>query len=241
MIVPRRAVPAALLVLLIAAGCAGASPRAAPSDGAAPSSAPASSGPAGGPSPEPSPAAIDPATPTACLSLGPEDCERARGMVATVLTSADPAPIYVQVGPFSCAAAEGCPTTLLARPEGDVLIEFGGGQGINVHLKVAADGTFETTRDQGFLIAVEPSSAAGLAIGATPFTLGHCGIFSGFDHGGTWWDPVGIVDADHTDAINSAAGTLTVTDPLHAMFVTPTGFSVQLLRRVGPKLLPGCM
>jgi hypothetical protein len=49
------------------------------------------------------------------------------------------------------------------------------------------------------------------------------------------------VDADHTDAINSAAGTLTVTDPLHASFVTPSGFSLQLLRRVGPKLLPGCM
>jgi hypothetical protein len=241
MIEPRRAVPVALLVILIVAGCGGATASAVPTDGTSPTAAPASTGPAGSAAPEPSAAAIDPVTPTACLSLGAEDCQRALGMAATVLTSSDPAPIYVQVGSFFCAAGERCATTLLARPEGDVLIEFGDGTGINVHLKVAADGTFATTRDEGFFISVEPSSAPGLAVGATPYTLGHCGIFSGIDHGGTWWDPVGPVDADHTDAINSAAGTLTVTDPLHAAFVTPAGFSVQLLRRVGPKLLPGCM
>jgi hypothetical protein len=162
-------------------------------------------------------------------------------MAASVLTPTDPAPIYVQVGSFFCAAGERCPMDLQARPEGDVMVEFPGAAAISVHLKVAADGSFEASRDQGFLFPVEPSSAPGLALGATPYALGHCGIFSGIDHGGTWWDPVGPVDTDHTDSINAAAGTLTVTDPLHATFVSDGGFTVQLLRRVGPKAMPGCM
>ena len=44
-----------------------------------------------------------------------------------------------------------------------------------------------------------------------------------------------------TDSVNATEGVFSMTDPDHASFVTPTGFSVQLVRRDGSKLLPFCM
>ena len=77
-----------------------------------------------------------------------------------VLQGGDPPARYVQVGPFACAAGERCATTLAARPEGDVVIEFDGGEGINVHLKVAPDGSFDADRQPAMGIAVPPASAS---------------------------------------------------------------------------------
>jgi hypothetical protein len=145
------------------------------------------------------------------------------------------------VGPFGCAAGDRCPPTLAARPDGDVVLEFPGGQGINVHLTFAADGTFEATREAALGVAVEPASADGAASGPIAFSLGHCGIFSGIDVDGSWWDPVAGVSMDTGDAVNATAGTLTFIDEGRATFTTPTGFSLQLVRREGPKLLPMCM
>ncbi len=184
---------------------------------------------------------LDPATPTACLDLGDQDCARARDLAATVLQGGDPPARYVQVGPFACAAGERCPTTLAARPEGDVVIEFDGGEGINVHLKVAPDGSFDAERQPAMGVAVAPSSGPGLAAGPMQYTLGHCGVFSGIDVDGAWWDPVGPVDMASGDAVNASTGVMTVSDPNHATFTTPTGFALQLQRRAGPKLLPFCM
>lgn len=184
---------------------------------------------------------LDPATSTACLDLGDQDCARVRDLAAGVLQGGDPPARYVQVGPFACAAGERCATTLAARPEGDVVIEFDGGEGINVHIKVAQDGSFDADRQPAMGIAVPPASAPGLAAGPMPFTLGHCGIFSGIDVDGAWWDPVGPVAMASGDAVNATAGALTVTDPNHATFTSPSGFALQLQRRAGPKLLPFCM
>lgn len=162
-------------------------------------------------------------------------------MAASVLAAGDPAPIYVQAGPFGCGAVERCPTTLAARPEGDVTIEWPEGTGITVHLVVAPDGSFQATRGEAMAVAVGPTSAPGIPTGPVAFTLGHCGVLGGIDLGGSWWDPVGPVDGDHADSNNAAAGVIIVTDPDHATFTTPAGFSVALQRRDGPKLLPLCM
>ena len=90
-------------------------------------------------------------------------------------------------------------------------------------------------------VSVEPSSASPVPPGPMPYTLGHCGILSGIDVDGSWWDPVGPVSFDTGEAINPTAGTFSMTDPDHATFVTPGGFSVRLVRHVGAKLLPMCM
>ncbi len=251
----RRAGPPApvfavlILLSVLVAACASA---ASDATGSGATAAPPSPAAGASDSPDPTPsgaptaaapggAALDPATPTACLNLGPQDCERARALAATTLTADDPPARYIQVGPFGCAAGDRCPSTLVARPEGDVVIEFGEGQGINVHLKVAPDGTFAVTRDAPMGVAVEPTSVGPIPVGPIEFTLGHCGVFSGIDLDGHWWDPVGPVPMDSGDAVNATSGVIVVTDPTHATFTSPSGFALQLLRRDGPKLLPFCM
>jgi hypothetical protein len=253
---PRRfAVPIALAILSIAlVACA--------SGAASPSTPAASAGPSAVPSPtaEPDPpgaptdpgsaapsataagaVAIDPATPTGCIGLGAQGCERARAFAATVLDANDPAVVYVQVGAFGCAQGTDCPTNLLTRPEGDVVIEFGGGTGINVHLTVAADGSFRAERQEAMGIGVPPASPPDGIAGPREFTLGHCGVFSGIDVDGSYWDVVGPISYDTGEAINATTGILTLTDPDHGTFTAPGGLAVQLIRHVGPKLLPMCM
>lgn len=241
-------------ILLVACGVTPTSPAPSGSTGPTPSgtepaavpSSPGAPGATSTPVPSPSapgvgPAAIDPATPTGCIGLGPQDCERARALAATVLDDTDPRVVYVQVGPFGCADGERCATTLLVRPEGDVVIEFGGGTGINVHLTVAGDGSFQATRGEAMGIGVPPASAPDGVAGPREFTLGHCGIFSGIDVDGSYWDPVGPISFDTGEAVNETTGILSLTDPDHGQFQAPGGFSVQLIRHDGPKLLPFCM
>lgn len=191
-------------------------------------------------SPEPTAAAVPVGPPTACLSLGPVDCERALEAATAILAPGHSPLRYVQVGPFYCQVAEGCPTTLVARPDGEVAIEFTQGPAVQVHLKTAVDGSIEATIVEPFTFLVDPSSAPS-GPGPVPYTLGHCGLWSGIDVDRSFWDPVGQVDADHTDAINSAEGTFTFLGPDRATFVSAGGLVVQLVRHDGPKGLPGCM
>ena len=259
---PHHAGPPVLVALLAAVllGCAGGGPAASPpsaSAGVAAATEPAATDasasvpPANAESasaaPTPAPSGDDgtggaPAgVPTACLTLAERDCVRARELALAMLDAADPAPTYVQVGPFGCATGDRCPSTLAARPEGDVLIESEGGVGINVHLVGAPDGAVDAARDAAMGIAVEPASTGELPAGPTELSLGHCGIFSGIDVAGSWWDPVGTVPMDTGDAINATPGVFTLLGEDTATFVAPTGFAIQLLRRDGPKLLPPCM
>jgi hypothetical protein len=228
MIDARRAAPTVLLAILLA-GCASATASTSPT---VPSAASGSASPSSPPNP------AEAAPPTACLGLGSEECAGVRGIAISTLEPADPMPVYVQVGLFGCRVTERCPRTLAARPEGDVVIEFPAGQAINVHVKALPDGSIESTRGEAFGVAAEPGSVRAAA-GPAPYTLGHCGLFSGIDFDGSWWDPVGPVD-DHSDAINAADGVITLMDPDHGSFVSRGGLIVQLLRHAGAKHLPMC-
>ena len=95
-------------------------------------------------------------------------------------------------------------------------------------------------RQDAFGVSLGPSSTPPAGLGPRPFSLGHCGLWSGIDVGGSWWDPVGQVDGDHPDAINAADGTMAIVDPDHATFTSSGGLTVQLLRRDGEKYLPMC-
>jgi hypothetical protein len=252
---PRSAIVMSILfvVAALAAGCAaGAAPSAAPSQAAAsPSDAqPPSEEPSADPgattsaSPDATapPAGVLPDdVPTACLTLAAGDCERARAFAASTLAAGDLPVRYVQVGPFGCATGDRCPLTLISRPEGDVVLEFADAQAVNVHVKVAPDGTFTATREPGMGVLVEPTSIEGVEGGPMQFSLGHCGVFSGIDIDGAWWDPVGSIEMDSGEAVNSTAGVLVFLDEGAANFTTPAGFTLHLIRRDGPKFLPFCM
>ncbi len=180
--------------------------------------------------------------PIACYGLGADDCRRVAEQTATtLLTATRNAPIvYMQVGPFGCPAGERCPTTLVARPEGDVTVESAGVPATGFHVTAAAAGPLEVEPQEIFGIVLEPTTAKAAMSGAQSFTLGHCGLWSGIDLGGSWWDPVGPIDWDHGDAINSAEGTIAFNDPDHATFTSKGGLTVQVQRRDGGKHLPFC-
>jgi len=180
------------------------------------------------------------AVPTACMSLGEMDCRRAADAALAALEASAPAPIYLQVGPFGCATGERCPTTLAARPQGDVLVEFAGVPAVTIHLTAAADGSLRAVPGETFGIIVPPTSE--LLAGPTVMllTLGHCGLYSGIDVDGAWWDPIGPIDAENGDTVNATEARLAFVDPAHATFVSRGGLTINLVRRDGPKHLPFC-
>jgi hypothetical protein len=228
------------MALASLAGCAGASPVASPVSSASGTASPLA--PAASPSPPSAgPGATDvrgAVVATACYGLGDVDCRRVAGHIASMLPAGDPPVRYLQVGPFGCADADRCPTTLLARPEGDVTAESPDGV-VSFHVRSLA-GVITAERQETFGISLPPSSAPPVPSTPLPLTLGHCGLWSGIDVGGSWWDPVGPVDIDHPDAINAASGTFAAADPEHAVFTSDAGLVVQLLRRDGEKSLPLC-
>lgn len=239
--------PFAMLVLCgaLLVGCASSGPATAIWSASDATSGPASAAgstattnPTPGPSAEPSAAGVGVAT--ACMSLGPLDCQRAGDMAIALVGTTDAPVIYLQVGPFGCGNGQpDCPATLEARPEGDVIVELAGAPAVGVHIKLEA-GVPSAEKAETFGIVLEPTPVAALPVGPQPFDLGHCGLYSGIDAGGSWWDPVGAIDADHADAVNAASGVMTINDPDHAIFVSQGGLTVQLLRRDGPKHLPFC-
>jgi hypothetical protein len=186
-------------------------------------------------------AADGPTIPIACLGLEEPDCGRAFEAAAADLDS-DEAVVYAEVGPFGCPQAEGCPNTLAARPSGQVVFERSNGEPVAIAVNAAADGAITTAPGEWFTVAVAPSSTVGQLAGQPiTYSLGHCGLGSGIDVDGSWWDPVGFVSIDHPDAINAASGTFAASDPNHATFTSVGGFTVSLVRRVGEKHLPMCM
>jgi hypothetical protein len=237
MSVPDRAVSRSHLARVASFIVASVLLVACASDSASP---PAAAGPTDDPQPTPtaSGAVSLEGVPTACIGLGEADCRRVVAQVTTLLTADDPRIGYVQVGPFGCPAAPGCPTTLVARPEGDITLESAGGA-LAFHIKVT-DGNLDARRQETFGVELQPTTRPPVPGGPQPFALGHCGLWSGIDHGGSWWDPVGLIDYDHGDAINAADGTIAPVGPDRAVFTSKNGFVVQLVRRNGPKFLPFC-
>lgn len=248
MIDRARVLPVVGLLALLFIGTIGCAAPAPPSSPPPPSPAPAATtsptAPSAAPTDAPAPTAAVAnglaGVPIACYGLGQADCQRAAEEAATKLTAGAPRVIYVQVGPFGCPDGQRCPTTLAARPEGDVTIEFAGAPAIGFHVKSTEGGPLDLAPQEIFGIVLEPTTAPAVLGGAQPFTLGHCGLWSGIDLGGSWWDPVGPIDAEHGDAINAAEGTIAFTDPDHGTFASKGGLTVQLQRREGGKHLPFC-
>ena len=230
------------IVLIAAAGCASSPSLPPPTVRRAAVTPPAATPQPATPTPAPSEGASLDGVPIACYGLGPDDCRRVAEQAASALPAATRnAPIvYLQVGPFGCPGGERCPTTLAARPEGDVTFEFAGGPAAGFHVKAPAGGALEIEPQEIFGIVLEPTTPTAAMTGAQPFTLGHCGLWSGIDLGGSWWDPVGPIDWNHPDTINSAEGTIAFNDPDHATFTSKGGLTVQLERRDGGKHFPFC-
>jgi hypothetical protein len=207
-----------------------------------PPSAPTPSPFPSAPTPSPPPSAVQPQSefPTACLNLRDVDCAGTRDLVLATLPDGHPAIAFVEVGPFMCSV-DPCPETIEARPTGRVMVEFSDASDPAV-LDVAIQAGEITTRpsQEVFLVAVLPSSAR-LEQPQATIELGHCGLLSGVDVDGSYWDPSGYVDMTNPDAINAAGAEFNLTSPTTARLTTLNGLTLELVRRAGGKHLPPCM
>jgi hypothetical protein len=196
---------------------------------------------AGASSAVPSEGATGPGLPYACIGLEDAHCLAVLEAARSQLASEDVL-VYAEIGPFGCPVEPPCPNTLEARPQGVANLERANGDTVNFGITARPDGTIEAMQDDFPEVAAAPASAAGqLANGPIPFTLGHCGLWSGIDVDGSWWDPIGFVDGDDSAFVNATDGTFTPHDTNHATFQSDAGFEVTLVRRVGDKHLPMCM
>ncbi len=236
---PLHALLPALLAALIAGACGTSTASPANASIQAPTPLAAEPSPSASASASAVSSGVDlGSVPTACIGLGADDCRRVVAEVGEIVPVGTAAR-YVQVGPFGCPDGQPCATSLADRQQGDITIEAGAGA-LSYHVTAADDAQLTFAQQDAFGVLVGPSSQPPVSAGARPYALGHCGLWSGIDVAGSWWDPVGPIDGDHPDAINAAEGTLNLLDPERAMFTSKGGLTVQLVRRDGEKYLPLC-
>jgi hypothetical protein len=235
----------AVVIALLAAACGGLASTISPTDGPTPTLIPTVPGATAEPTApraaQPGPAAFADA-PTGCLGLDEASCAEVSAVVAEQVP-AEAAILYVEIGPFGCAVpgpdGAPCPPTLADRPAGFASVELAAGEPIVLAVSTGPEG-ITAAREEPFRVALPPSSPRAV-VGQVPYSLGHCGLGSGIDIDGSWWDPVGFVDIDHPDAINAASATVTSTGRDTATLRTDGGLVVALVRHPGPKSLPLCM
>lgn len=173
--------------------------------------------------------------PTACVGLAPARCDQALGILAEELPARSPS--WVQVAWSLCDGP--CPGAERGVWRAHLTVEFlDGGDAETVILEVDGD-TARWEPIETALVRVAARSAP-LAGPDVEFTLGHCGLASGIDIDGAYWDPVGTVDPSDPELINSTEARFTLTSPRTARLLTVGGTTVELVRHEGPKFLPGC-
>ena len=167
---------------------------------------------------------------TACIGLLAAQCEQALAALAVNLPGVTPS--YVAVGHKLCDGP--CPGSERGVWIGGLWIEFADGRkSLNIHIEV--DGaTVEWEDIPSAIVEVSPRSRR-LTAPTTEFTFGHCGLGSGIDVDGSFWDPIGMIDPDNLDLVNSANARFTLNSPDSAIVVTEGGAVLQLVRHVGSK------
>jgi hypothetical protein len=180
------------------------------------------------------PASVAVDTPMACVELDQARCDRA---LAVALDRLPATPSWVQVAWSLCDGP--CPGEERGVWRAHLTIEFGDGrEPVAAHLEV--DGaTVSWEEIDTLMVEVRPQSERTNAP-VIQLELGHCGLGSGIDVDGSFWDPVGPVNAEHPDAINAARAAFTRVGLDAATLRTAGGLVVQLVRHAGPKHLPGC-
>lgn len=188
---------------------------------------------------EPSPPLAEPVPGPglACMALPIQECRPFARGVLDLLGPDAAAVTHLEVGPVECRA-EPCPRSLVAGAPVSVVAQFDDGRA-PVWLRIDQEPLAIIERGAFEGDPIRPSSARA-GPGPRPFSLGHCGLASGIDFDNSRWDPIGEVDALDGAAINSASGAILLSAPDRAVFQTPRGFRVELVRHVGGRWLPGC-
>lgn len=171
-----------------------------------------------------------------CIDLDPARCDAAIVLLAGRPVG-DGVPSYVQVSAQMCDGP--CPGTERGSWGGHLLVEFVDGREAAT-IQFAVDGETVTWRPIETVLARLTPSSPRLAAPRVGLTLSHCGLSSGIDIDGSYWDPVGILDANEQDLINNASATFTLDTPSTATLRTLGGATVSLVRHPGPKYVVPC-
>lgn len=171
-----------------------------------------------------------------CIGLEPARCEAALALLAERPVG-DGVPRYVQVSTRLCDGP--CPGAERGAWGGHVLVEFADGRE-PATIQFEVDGAAVVWRPVETVLARVMPRSQQLVAPTVGLTLGHCGLSSGIDVDGSYWDPVGFLDANEQDLINSASATFNLDTPSRATLRTLGGATAQLVRHPGAKYIFPC-
>jgi hypothetical protein len=221
-----RSIAAFAGVVLVAIGCQSAPPSPTPRAAATE------------PPPEGSPIPAELAR--GCWGVREPDCGRAVGAGFDALAEFESHSYGYATVDFSECPQDGCPDGFIPGVIVRVLLEpTDGSAPIEALVRSEAGGLVAEVQEIAAYFGVEPRSGPAALNEPFAFTLGHCGIWSGIDADGSFWDPIGQVDRENPDTINSAAGTMVISNEESATLQTAR-LRLELVRHQGLKYLPAC-
>ena len=175
----------------------------------------------------------------ACWGIDAAECERALVQASGFLPPDHLPIVAASVQAWGCDE-EPCAEVGLRRG-GFLSIHYANGGGLEAWtVGTAPDGSLVLDDHASGLPDPFVPESGRVALPAVDFSLGHCGLGSPIDVDGSFWDPVGPVDSNAPDAINSSQGTFSLIGPNDAQFRSRTGFVVNLRRHEGAKDFFGC-
>lgn len=193
-----------------------------------------------GPGPEsPSPSAAGAGPIVACMALPAAECEPLARDVLDVVSQDAPQIVRIEVGPVE-KAAQPRQRSLVGAESVIIVLEFAqtSPAWLEVDPRTRPPVVLRTQPSQ--IEPATPLSAPFGDAGMQPLLLGACGLASGIDFDGSWWDPIGEIDAYAPESSGPTRGAITLTTATTAIFETESGFRINLVRHVGPKWVAGC-
>lgn len=177
-----------------------------------------------------------------CLSIEQAECEFVAQQVAAALPAARGVPFAIIVQLNGCPKVAPCARTLGVREGGGVTAEYvDGGEPVQLSIKGPPQAPRFDEADMSWSGLQQPSSLRVAGVGPFPFTLGHCGLVWQVDFDGSFWVPIGQVDGDAPEIINSDSGEMRLLGPNLAEYRNAAGFTATLARFPGPKHVWLCM
>jgi hypothetical protein len=175
-----------------------------------------------------------------CWGIREPDCGRTVGAAFDALAEFESHPYGYATVRFTDCPESGCQDALTLGWPIHVLLEPTDRSAM-IEAVVRSEGgslVAEVNETRAFFGVEARSGPAPLG---EPFRLelGHCGISSGIDADGSFWDPIGQIDPQNPDTINAAPGTMLITTDTTATFQTAR-LHLELVRHHGLKYLPAC-
>jgi hypothetical protein len=178
--------------------------------------------------------AADPAPVLGCLGIGAAECQLVVDHLLPQLPEGRGRPFAVAVY-ATCPNEAPCPPGLAVR-DGSITVEYAdAGNPLQFFVDGPAFSPAFGPVNTTWSGLIQPSSGHVAGPGPFPFELGHCGLLWQVDFDGSFWLPIGEIDADAPELINQDTGQMRLLDLNLAEYRSANGFVATLARYPGPK------